>query len=91
MARQRSLRTKLLTIGLITTVLPLIVIVGMLMQQSGESTSIAAQESARLSSAGLDQIVHDVHAMCEAQQEIVEQNTKADLNVAQTCSAARVS
>jgi len=82
MLRNVKLKTKLLTYGIVLTVLPLIVISIVVLRQNNKMVKVADEESINLAYADLDHIAQNVYAMCKAQQESVQQSVNHALNVA---------
>ena len=77
-----KLKTKLLTIGLLLSTVPLVVLSIIVFRQNKAVVSTTGQESTKLAFAGVDNIAKAVYAMCETQHEGVLQNVNHSLDVA---------
>ncbi|UCD53360.1 MAG: methyl-accepting chemotaxis protein, partial [Phycisphaerales bacterium] len=82
MLKNVRLRTKLLTIGVTLTALPLIVVATTVFTQNGRMVNVADEESTALAYADLNHISENIYAMCQAQQELLQQQVNHSLNVA---------
>jgi signal transduction histidine kinase len=77
-----SLKAKLLSIGIVLTVLPLLIVAALVYYENGRMRQVAAEESTKLASADLDHIAEGVYSMCNLQQQLLEQKVRSDLAVA---------
>jgi len=82
MFKRMKLQTRLLTIGILLTVVPVLVISGLMLWQNSRATEVAAKESKQMAYADLDHMVGGVYTMCETQNDVVQQNVDSSLNVA---------
>src|SRR3989304_3749613 len=82
MFAKMSLRVRVLTLGVVLTLVPMAVVSAVVYWQNREMIDAAKAESTKLAYAELDHIVQGVYHMCTAQQELLEEKVKADLNVA---------
>ena len=73
---------KLLTLGILGTSIPLVLIVGIALRQGSEAERIGTNESERLSDAAQRHVLEGVVAMVTGQQEVLEQKALSDLNLA---------
>lgn len=82
MLKNVKLQTKLLTSGILLTVLPLTVTSLVVLRQNTKMAKIADQESMKLAYADLDHIAENLRALCQTQQEMLQQNVGHSLKVA---------
>ncbi|MBN1359487.1 MAG: methyl-accepting chemotaxis protein [Sedimentisphaerales bacterium] len=82
MLKNVKLQTKLLTIGIVMTVIPLLIISAVVLLQNRRMVNVAEQGSTDLAYADLDHIAQNIYGMCKAQQELLQGNVNAPLNVA---------
>ena len=82
MFKSMKLRTKILLLGLLISILPIIVIAAMVYSQNHKMSKAATDESMALAYADLDHMAKNVYAMCQTQQESIEQELVGRLNVA---------
>ena len=82
MFRTMILRAKLLTIGLLLTIVPLLIMGMINYTQNNETQNISTREANKLAYADLDHVAQIVRDMCQAQQELLEKDVKNALNVA---------
>ncbi len=78
-----NLNQKLLTIGVLLTVLPLMAVFGFVFKQNSKSTELARTESIKMADVDLEHIVDGIYALARSQQEVIEQNIGYALNVAE--------
>jgi methyl-accepting chemotaxis protein len=82
MLENLPLRARILAIGIVMT-LGLMTVVSIVVYWQNRTTIEASRgESVKLAYADLDHIVQGVYNMCAAQQELLEQKVRGDLNVA---------
>ncbi len=82
MLRTVKLQTKLLVIGSLVTAIPLVVISLVILSQNQRMVQVAEAGSTQLAYADLDHIAQNIYGMCKAQQEMLQANVTASLNVA---------
>ncbi len=82
MFKNMKLRTKLLTIGILLTVIPLITVSVIVFRQNRAMVDVADKENTRLAYTDLDHIVKGMYALCETQQDLIQENVTYSLNVA---------
>jgi methyl-accepting chemotaxis protein len=82
MLRTVRLQTKLLVIGSLVTAIPLMVISLVILRQNHRMVRVAETCSTDLAYADLDHIAQNIYGMCKAQQEMLQTNVTASLNVA---------
>jgi len=71
-----------LVVGVVVTALPLIVVAITVFTQNGRIVKVADEESTALAYADLNHISENIYAMCQAQQELLQQEVNHSLNVA---------
>ncbi len=81
MFRNLSLRRKVLSVGLVLSLIPLTVITGIVFYENARMRQAASEETAGLAHDGMVHLVEGVYAICESQQELLEQSIHANLNV----------
>jgi methyl-accepting chemotaxis protein len=77
-----KIRTKLLCIGMIVTLIPLAIIMASVFSQNHKIVGLAEEESLKLAYADLDHIVDNLYTLAESHQEVTQKNINAALNVA---------
>jgi len=82
MLKNVKLQTKLLTLGMIMTVIPLLIVSAVVFVQNGRMIDVAERENTVMAYTDLDHIAMNVYGMCKAQQEMLQANIDASLNVA---------
>lgn len=82
MTRKMSLRAKLLSIGIVLSLLPVLIVGGIVYRQNRTMSDFAGQETIRLAYEDLDHIAEGVNAMCAAQEEVLQQMVNSNLRVA---------
>lgn len=82
MLKNVKLQTKLLVIGVLVTAVPLVVISAVIFTQNKRMTNVAEKGNTELAYADLDHIAQNIYGMCKAQQEMLQANVTASLNVA---------
>jgi methyl-accepting chemotaxis protein len=80
--RFKTIRTSLLLLCTAITLLPLLLLWGVVLMQTGQMQKVAMEESLNLAYADLDHILSGVVAMVRAQQELLQLNITANLAVA---------
>jgi signal transduction histidine kinase len=73
---------KLLTLGIVMTVIPLVVVSAVVFIQNKRMIKVAEQGNTDLAYADLDHIANNIYGMCKAQQEMLQANIDSSLNVA---------
>jgi methyl-accepting chemotaxis protein len=91
MFKNRKLQTKLLVLGCLLTVIPLLIVSTVVLIQNRKMLHTAETESTRLAYADLDHIAEAVYAMAASHQEVTEKNIQSALNVAREVVAAKES
>lgn len=81
MFKKMKLRTRLLTIGCILTLLPLVFISIATFIQFQKTMKVSEKESLKLAYSDLDHIANGVYSMIQTQQEILEQYVRNALSV----------
>ena len=89
MFKRMSLRGRLLSIGVLLTALPLVIVATIVYFQSSRMENAASEESISLAYADLDHIAGSIHTMCATQQELLEQKLMCDLKVASDLLGSR--
>ena len=82
MKKKWSLSAKLLTMGILGSVIPLVVFGVITIWQGMLSEQTAARESSKLAYGDLDHIVDGIYGMVVSQQEVLQQKVNNDLRVA---------
>jgi len=82
MFNRMKLKAKLLSIGITLTLVPMLIVSVLVYQQSSRMTSVSAEENTKLAMADLDHIAGGIVAMCQAQQELLQQSLESSLNIA---------
>ncbi len=82
MLKNVKLQTKLLTLGITMTVIPLLVVSTVVFIQNKRMVKVAEQGNTDLAYADLDHIAMNIYGMCKAQQEMLQSNIDSSLNVA---------
>ena len=73
---------KLILVGVLGSVIPLLGIGAVALWQGSKSRTTAEHECTKLACADLDHILEGVHGMLVCQKEVLEQKVTGDLNVA---------
>ena len=82
MIKKMKLGTKLLIIGIVLTVLPLCLVVGINWYQNHKLVNTSSEQSIQSSRENMDNIVRGIYSLCAAQHESVQNKVISDLNVA---------
>ncbi len=77
-----KIRTKLLVIGVLVTIIPLVVIMATVFSQNRKVFEVGQRESLSLAYADLNHIVDNIYTLAESHQEVTQKNINAALNVA---------
>lgn len=83
MFRNMKLGAKLLTVGCLLTLLPLIIVGSVVLYQNQQMLEIATEESTKLAYADLDHMTKDVYAMCEIYDQELNGRLKSNLKMMQ--------
>ncbi|MCP4119797.1 MAG: methyl-accepting chemotaxis protein [Desulfobacteraceae bacterium] len=83
MLKNLKLNQKLLLIGILLTVIPMLCAFGFVFNQNKAKTELAKQESIKLADADLQHIVESIYTLARTQQEVIEKNLENSLNVAE--------
>jgi hypothetical protein len=89
MFQRVSLRAKLLTAGVVLTLLPIVIIVATTALQSQTTAEVTAAESSQLALSNLDHITHGIYNMCRVQNDLLRQQLQHSLNVARDVLAEK--
>jgi methyl-accepting chemotaxis protein len=81
MFKSSSLRTRLLTAGVVLTLVPLVIITAVVAQREMQLEKLTAQECAILAQTDLDHMAAGVYSLCETQHQVLQGNVDAGLNV----------
>jgi len=79
-----KIRTKLLLIGILVTLIPLAIIMATVFVQNKKVFQVGQRESLNLAYADLDHIVDNIYTLAESHQEVTQKNIDAALNVARS-------
>ncbi len=77
-----KLRTKLMSIGVTLSVVPLLIVGAVMYRQNGQMQAIAMEKSVVMAYDGLDNIARGVYAVCSTQEEVIQQSVNSSLQVA---------
>jgi len=81
MFRSASLRTRLLTAGILLTVGPLLTVAVVVAVRGLQLEKSTAQECAAMAFADLDHIAEGIYTLCETQHQVLQQSVNTGLNV----------
>jgi len=82
MLKNIKLQTRLLTLGIVVTMIPLLVVAAVVVFQNQRMVAVAQEGSTDLAYADLDHITENIYAMCQAQQALLQKSVNHALNVA---------
>ncbi len=82
MLKNVKLQTRLLSLGIAMTVIPLLIVSAVVFVQNKRMVAVAEQGNTDLAYTDLDHIAMNVYGMCKAQQEMLQANIDSSLNVA---------
>ena len=82
MFKRLGLRTKLLTAGILLTLIPLLVMCIIVFNQNRKMVNVASIESNKLAYTDMDHVAQGVYRICQTQQDVLQQNVNSALNVA---------
>ena len=71
-----KLKTKMLTIGIVLTLIPLLTLVGIVLYQNKKIVKVSTQECAKLSNSDLEHLCQSVISMCKVQMK--NENNKVE-------------
>lgn len=77
-----SLKGRLLSTGILVSMVPLAVVVGVVVYQNRQVHDVAVTESRKLALADLDHLLAGAYALCATQEEVLQQSINHDLEVA---------
>jgi len=77
-----KIRTKLLVIGVLVTIIPLAIIMATVFSQNRKVFEVGQRESLNLAYGDLNHIVDNIYTLAESHQEVTQKNINAALNVA---------
>ncbi|MDD5154639.1 MAG: Cache 3/Cache 2 fusion domain-containing protein [Desulfovibrionales bacterium] len=80
--QKKSLRTKLLLICVSLAIIPLTIIFFTTIWQQGAVKTTADELTQKMALTDLDHIIQGIYAMCQTQQEVLQEKVNHDLNVA---------
>ncbi len=78
-----SLKRKLLLTGILVSVIPLMILTTIIIKQENQMKETAGEECLALAFADLDHIAMGITAMCESQEQILQQSINHAVNVAE--------
>ncbi len=81
MFRKVSMRTRLLSAGILLTLVPLLAISLVVAVRGVKLEESTAQECAQLAFADLDHMADGIYTLCETQHQVLQQNVDAGLNL----------
>ena len=84
MFKNMKLTTKLLTIGIIMTITPILIICGTMLYQNLQMTKIVGKESKQIALQSLNHIVKGVYGMCKARHDAVQKQVNIGLVAARS-------
>jgi len=82
MLKNVKLQTKLLILGIVMTMIPLVVVSLVTTVQNRRMVKVAQEGSIKLAYADLNHITENIYSMCKAQQELLQDEVDHSLNVA---------
>ncbi len=82
MLSNMKLRTKLVIIGVVVTMIPLAIILTTVYSQNQKVVDIGEEKSLQLAYADLEHIVDNLYTLAESHQEVTQKNIDAALKVA---------
>ena len=88
MFKKCKLQTKLVLLGIVMTLIPLMVVSLLVLKQNQTMTKTAEVESAKLAYTDLEHMAKNVYALCQTQQEVIQANVNSSLNVARDTMAS---
>jgi methyl-accepting chemotaxis protein len=77
-----KLKTKLITAALTLTIISMAMVSVTVLIQNRRVVAVSAEENNKLAVADLDHIANGIYAMCQAQQDLLQQHLDSSLNVA---------
>lgn len=78
----RTLRSKLIALGLVESLVPLVVVFLLVVAQQRAAVEVAGEECRRISLENLDSIARDVYTLCATQTEVLQHSVDTGLRVA---------
>ena len=81
MVARFSLQARLLSAGVLLTLLPLAVVTVVIAQREAELKQLTADECTKLAFSDLDHVAQSVYSLCAAQDQVLQANVDAGLNV----------
>ena len=82
MFKNMKLQTKLLTIGILLTVIPLLAVSIIVYRQNNVMVNVSDVENTKSAYSNLDNIADGVYSLCETQNELIQENLIHSLNTA---------
>ena len=83
-----TLRMKLVCIGVLVTVAPLVINSLVIFNHYGQIARLTEETNEELANENLSHVAEGVYTMCSAQQELLQKNVKSTLNVARDVASA---
>ncbi|MBN2588303.1 MAG: methyl-accepting chemotaxis protein [Sedimentisphaerales bacterium] len=77
-----KLQTKLLVIGIVLTTIPLVTVSLIVYHQNTTMVKVSDVENTKMAYSSLDNIAKGIYALCETQQELLQENLISSLNTA---------
>ena len=82
MFKKCTLQTKLVMLGIVMTLIPLMVVSLLVFKQNRTIAEVTKIENTKLAYADLEHMARNVYALCQTQQEVIQANVNSSLNVA---------
>ncbi|MBE0534270.1 MAG: Cache 3/Cache 2 fusion domain-containing protein [Phycisphaerae bacterium] len=82
MFRHMQLRTKLLVVGILATILPMLIVSAVIYVRNLKMVEVASQESSKLAYADLEHIAKNLYGTCRSQAEFLQQHIDRSLSAA---------
>ncbi len=83
MFKNMKLGVKLLIVGCLLTILPLLIVGGVVLYQNSQMLKVSDEESTKLAYADLDHIAQNMWSICDTQNDLQEQTLRSYLRMAQ--------
>lgn len=80
--KRQSMHRKLLFMCIASAVVPLLIISLIMIWQQHAVRKVSESEVKKMGLSDLDHIIHNVYALCQTQQEVLQEKVSYDLNVA---------
>lgn len=82
MFKRMTLRTKLMTLGISLSIIPVLILVAVVLNQNRQMREVAVEESRVMAYADLDHIARGMYSMCATQEEVLQGSVNNALDVA---------